>query len=100
MALGKTVGELLEDIGAAEMTEWMAFAQLEPFGGAVDDLRAGIGPAVAANSNRQEGSEVIHPMDFFPWHRSETRREVPPDEDTPEVLAAKLRAMLNAKGSK
>ena len=74
----------------------MAFAQMEPFGGAVDDLRAGLAPALTANMNRAEGTEAINPMDFYPWH-NEDAKPAPVEPDTPEVLAQKLRAMLTAK---
>lgn len=51
----------------------MAFAEIEPFGGPVEDLRAGLGPATTVNMNRvaKEGEELppaVSAFDFYPWH--------------------------------
>ncbi len=45
----------------------MAFSGLEPFGGAIDDFRAALGPAMTANANRAEGQEPVLPFDLIPW---------------------------------
>lgn len=76
----------------------MAFAQLEPFGGAVDDLRAGLAPAVAVNMNRSEGADPVSAMAFYPWHDTKAKAASEPKPDTPEQIAQKWRAMLSAKG--
>jgi len=47
--------------------------------------------------HRAEGTEAIHPMDFYPWHS--TAPPANPEPQTPEELAAALRAMLNAKAN-
>lgn len=40
MALGgMTVSELLDRVSSRELTEWMVYAELEPFGPLVDDDR-------------------------------------------------------------
>ena len=88
---------MLEEVGAGELTEWQAFAEMEPFGCAVEDLRAGLAPAVTVNINRAENTEAMSPMDFFPWQRDGTKAE-PVEPDTPEVLSRKLREMLTSKG--
>lgn len=63
-----TVGELLERIEARELTEWMAFYQLEPFGDARADLRAGTITAMIANVNRdaKKRRKPYQPQDFMP----------------------------------
>lgn len=63
-----TVGELLEKVGSAELAEWMAFAGLEPFGCEVDDLRAGLMPALTVNMHREQHAPTVTPFEFFPWH--------------------------------
>jgi len=73
----------------------MAFAQLEPFGGAVDDLRAGLGPAVAVNMNRAEGTAPVSAMTFYPWH---TEIKPEPKPETPDEIAQKWRRLLSPKG--
>lgn len=91
---------MLEEVGAGELTEWVAFAELEPFGGAVEDLRAGLGPAVTVNMNRTEDAEPVTALDFYAWHKDDVRSMPSVEPESPEVLAAKLRAMLSAKGKR
>lgn len=47
-----TVAELLERISSSELSEWMAYYQVEPFGQERDNLHAGIIASVFANANR------------------------------------------------
>jgi hypothetical protein len=75
----------------------MGFAELEPFGSAVEDMRAGLGPATAINMNRsvKEGEEPpppVSPFAFFPWHNPKPA-EVP---QTPDEVAAAIVSTLNA----
>ncbi|MDQ5942490.1 MAG: hypothetical protein QG572_1305 [Pseudomonadota bacterium] len=84
-----TVGELLEKVGSAELSEWMAFSGIEPFGAEVDDLRAGLMPAMTVNMHRAEGAETVTPFEFFPWH--EAPKPAPPAELSPEELAERIR---------
>jgi hypothetical protein len=89
LALGMTVGELLEKVGSSEIAEWMAFAGLEPFGAEADDLRAGLMPALTVNMNRAEGADTISPFEFFPWHEKPAPPK--PIELSPEELAERIR---------
>lgn len=43
---------MLERVSSSELTEWMAYYQLEPFGQERDNLHAGIIASVFANANR------------------------------------------------
>ncbi len=72
LALGKTVRELLAEISSAELTEWQAYAVLEPFGEQLADQRHGIALSALANLHRdpQRRSEPYRPEDFIPWHPS------------------------------
>lgn len=47
-----TVAELLARISSRELSEWMAYAQLDPFGQERGDLQAGIVAATVANTAR------------------------------------------------
>lgn len=58
--------ELLATVDSAELTEWMAFAELEPFGGPADDYRAGL-PAAAVVNVHRDGGQPVQPLDFIPW---------------------------------
>ena len=60
----------------------MAFSEVEPFGSLIDDVRAGIGPATAANLQRvaKEGEKLpppLSPLAFFPW------QNIAPEKDEP-----------------
>lgn len=59
------VGELLTRVSSRELTEWMAYYELEPFGEERADLRAGIIASTVANVNRAKG-KAYQPQDFMP----------------------------------
>lgn len=63
-------------MSSSEFTEWMAFAELEPFGEWRADLRAGIIASTIANVNRSADSEALTPKDFMPFERTEEEPEV------------------------
>ena len=97
LALGKTLRELSE-IGSEELTYWMAYADLEPFGPLVDDFRAGSGVAMTYNMNRNEKSKALGASDFMPALKREMDRGREPDIDLsklpPETQAAHLDALF------
>mgnify|MGYP003645784528 FL=1 len=66
MALGCTVRELLARIDSHELSEWMAFYSLDPFGDVRGDLQAGIVASTIANANSGKGSRTFQPADFMP----------------------------------
>jgi hypothetical protein len=72
LALGKTVGQLLAEISSLELTEWRAYAVLEPFGEPLADQRHGIALAALANLHRdpRRRRDPYQPEDFIPWHPS------------------------------
>lgn len=51
---------------AGELTGWMAYEILEPFGERRADLRMGISTAAMLNSRRVRGSRVTKPEDLMP----------------------------------
>lgn len=63
-----TVGELLSRISSRELSEWIAYAQLEPFGEARADLRAGIVASTMANTARdpKKRKKPFEPEEFMP----------------------------------
>jgi hypothetical protein len=61
------VRELLQRIGSDEITEWMAFYQLEPFGDMRADLRSGVIASTFANANRTKHTRPFTPEDFMPF---------------------------------
>lgn len=52
LALGGTVAELQQRMGAAEFAAWWAFYQVEPFGELRADMRAAMGATLTANAHR------------------------------------------------
>jgi hypothetical protein len=64
------VAELGRRLSAAELTEWMAFYHLEPWGGERSDLQAGIIASTVANVNRdsKKKPEPYRPQDFIPQY--------------------------------
>ncbi len=70
-----TVGELLARISSRELSEWMAYAQLEPWGEARADLRAGIVASTVANTARdpKKRKKPFAPEDFMPKFEKETQ---------------------------
>lgn len=63
-----TVRRLLEDTTSAELTEWAAFYEMEPFGPERGDLQAGIVAATVANVNRdpKKQKKPYNAQDFMP----------------------------------
>jgi len=60
-----TVSELLARISSAELTEWMAFDAIDPFGEQRADLRTGILAAVTANHSFAPPTEPRRPSDYM-----------------------------------
>lgn len=63
-----TVRELLAQTDSRELSEWMAYYRLEPWGCEVEDLRAGIIASTIANANRdpKKQRKPFQPSDFIP----------------------------------
>ena len=61
-----TVNELLGRISSREISEWMAFSQLEPFGTEVGFLGHAITSKVVADVNRAKGQKAYDVNDFMP----------------------------------
>lgn len=78
-----TVRELLCRIDSRELTEWMAYAMIEPFGEDRADLRAGIIASTFANVHRPNSQQAYVPADFMAY----VDQPVP----DPEVVEAKLK---------
>ena len=57
---------MLRRMSSAELTEWMAFYQVEPFGGDADYLGHAITASTIANVNRSKNQKPFTPADFLP----------------------------------
>ncbi|NBT83020.1 MAG: DUF4035 domain-containing protein [Betaproteobacteria bacterium] len=76
------VRELLARVGSDELTEWMAFYQLEPFGEMRADLRSGVVASTFANAHRTKDARAFTPEDFMPYIERTT-----PKDDTPWLIS-------------
>lgn len=84
---------MLARMTSRELTEWMAFYQLEPFGPERGDLQAGIVASTVANVNRDpKKTKAFKPEDFLPTFEGSRRDESRP---TWQRLLEKVK-MLNA----
>jgi hypothetical protein len=67
LAVGEVdVDGMLARIPSRLLTEWLAYAQLEPFGEERADLRAGIVAAAVVNVQRGRGAPAAKPSEFMP----------------------------------
>lgn len=92
---GMTVGELLERISSRELSEWMAFFRLEPWGAVEEEYRAGLTASVVAETARDEKRrrKPFSPVDFMRFGY-EARLEEEGAESSTEQLAEKVKAIF------
>ncbi len=89
-----TVNELLHRVSAQELTEWMAFYRLEPFGSEANYLGHAITSATVMNSQRTKKSKVFKPETFMPDFERVT------EEQTTDEMIAFAEMMTAAFGGK
>jgi hypothetical protein len=71
--MGIPVGEMLRRMTASELTEYMAYDQIEPIGEPRADLRLGILAATVANHSASPPRQAAKPVDFMPFARAFTK---------------------------
>jgi len=81
-----TVAELSERMSSKELTEWLAYYSLEPFGNEIENYRAGVISSTIANVVPGRKT-LLKPSDFFP-------KEVKPETSETMVEKAKLIALM------
>lgn len=72
-----TVRELLARIDSRELSEWLAFFSMEPWGTETEDLRAGVIASTIANVNRDKKKQAkpYKPADFVPKREQPIQKE-------------------------
>jgi len=75
LALGKSVAEIEGTMSSREISEWMAFYRLEPWGDDRADLRTGIVASTIANVNRGKDTKSYQPQDFMAFTEKEEKDE-------------------------
>ncbi len=93
LSLGMTVGELLDRMDSAELTEWMAYNQLEP----LPDpwLQTGISTSMMVNLWSKTRCK---PEDFIPRARRSRRQSVEDQLAIFRGIAARQDARAQIKG--
>ena len=98
--LGMTVSELDSRMSSREFTEWMVYAQIEPFGPVRQDYHASLISTVIANSNGNK----MKPEDFIKPFKYETKQKPPPPtekfSEKQEKMMSLFKAMSGAKNGK
>ena len=71
------MAELLSEISSRELSEWMAYERLEPFGEKRADLRSAIVASTVANTARDEKKRrrPYTPEEFMPAFQAEDEEE-------------------------
>lgn len=79
-----TVKELLARIDSREISEWIAFFGLEPWGTETEDWRAGMIASTIANVNRdtKKQKKPFQPDDFMPQREKPDHEEQNIEEQT------------------
>jgi len=83
--LGKTVSQLLAEISSKELTEWMAFYSVEPFGEERSDIRAAI---IACTCAQIWSKKKLKVNDFMP-------KFGPKPEQSPDQMKSILKALVS-----
>ncbi len=79
---------------SAELTEWAAFATLEPIGGHRGDVQAATIASTLANCHRGKDTRPFQTRDFIPPYGEPQ----PSPEDKAAALFEKLHAVLGTHG--
>ena len=64
--MGIPIKRLLKEIDSRDITDYIAYYQIEPFGTEQDFLQAGIVASTVANVNRGKNTQPFKPQDFVP----------------------------------
>ncbi len=89
--------EMLRSISALQFNEWIAYAELEPFGEERADLRMAILASLIANTNRdpKKKSTPYEVNDFMPQFE---KKEPISKEDAIATIDAMMTALVYATG--
>jgi len=82
LALGRTVAEIDQTMTSTELSYWMVFYALHPFGPERDNLHAAIIASTLANVNRGKNQPAFSAEDFMIKNQHEKR-----SAETKNVLA-------------
>ncbi len=92
MAMGRTVEELLLTMSAKELTDWMAFSTIEPFGDERSDLRAATIVHAVISPHLKKGKKLTL--------KDCTMNFEPKKKQTESEIQQLLKGFVKAKGGK
>ncbi len=92
MAMGRTVEELLLTMSAKELTEWMAFSTIEPFGEERADFRAGSIVHAVVSPHLKKGKKLTLKDCMLNFE--------PKKKQTASEIEQLLKSFVKAKGGK
>ena len=92
-----TVSELLERISSAEVTEWMAFDAIDPFGEPRADLRNGMICAVTANHSFAPPTSPRRPSDYMLFSEMVQKRDDGILLSDPEQQALLIKQLIDPR---
>jgi len=64
-----SIARAMREIDSRELTYWMAYYKVEPWGPRMDDIRMGMIASTIANCNRdvKKKPDPFQPIDYIPW---------------------------------
>jgi hypothetical protein len=82
LALGMTRAELLTRISSAELSDWLTYYELEPWGEQQAEYRAGLIASAMANTTRSKRSDhLFKPAEFMrELYIEEAKQDLPESE--------------------
>ena len=92
-----TVGELLQRMSSRELSEWMAFFTLEPWGTEVEDWRFAMVASTIRNVFRGPKDRPSQPKDFMPQRGPIAREEQTVEEQ--EAILRMFERLLGSSGT-
>ena len=79
LVLGIPINQMLDQMDARELAEYLAFDQIEPIGDIRADAAAGVIASTVANCHRSKGKSFT-PMDFMPFADRPARKKMTTNE--------------------
>lgn len=86
----------MERVSSAELSEWIEYYRLEPFGEERADLRAGIVASTIANCHVGKRGKAFKPSDFMPFFEKETSNRVMSQNEI-SAMCSEFRAASRAR---
>lgn len=90
---------LMSEMGSRELSEWMAYNEIEPFGPWRDDLRMGILAATVANTGFGRPDPPVQAADFIPDFLGQDDTE-PTEAEQAEKVRANFEMLRLLTGGK